>query len=88
MESALGSSRALAWPEPKELPVWKPFTRGQYAIRIAPPQPAPLLAPRSTAKSTETSTTTSTPTGHGAFLTPEDEHSVPVEHQPPGRVSP
>src|SRR5205823_8283271 len=31
-ESAIGSSRPLDWTEPKVLPQWKSFTRGQYAI--------------------------------------------------------
>jgi penicillin-binding protein 1A len=56
MSSALGSSHVYDFPQPKQLPVWKPFTRGQYAIQSAPPPPAP--APT-------TSTTTTTASGLG-----------------------
>jgi penicillin-binding protein 1A len=56
-ESAIGSSRPLDWTEPKVLPAWKPFTRGQYAIKPAPPAPA---APPPAA-----STTTTTSSDHG-----------------------
>jgi penicillin-binding protein 1A len=59
MESALGSSHAYDFPEPKEPPVWKPFTRGQYAIRSAP-TPPPLPAP---APTTSTTTTTASRAG-------------------------
>ena len=57
MESALGSSHVYDFPEPKQLPVWKPFTRGQYAIQSAPPPP-PAPAP-----TTSTTTTTTSPRG-------------------------
>jgi penicillin-binding protein 1A len=61
MESALGSSHEYDFPEPKQLPVWKPFTRGQYAIQSAPPPPpAPAPAP----------VTTSTSASGGGAVTP------------------
>jgi penicillin-binding protein 1A len=60
MESAIGSSRVHQWPEPKEVPVWKPFTRGQYAIQAAPPPPSPPPAPAKTSTTISTSTSTST----------------------------
>ena len=62
MESALGSSHVYDFPQPKELPVWKPFTRGQYAIQAAlpPPAPAPTTA---TSASTSTVATTTSPGG-------------------------
>ena len=59
MESALGSSHVYDFPEPKQPPVWKPFTRGQYAIGSAPPPAPPASAPT-------TSTTTPTTTTFGA----------------------
>jgi penicillin-binding protein 1A len=58
MESAIGSSPPLDWRQPTSMPVWKPFTRGQYAIRPAAPPPAPTT-------STTESTTTTTPSDHG-----------------------
>jgi len=61
MESALGSSHEYDFPQPKELPVWKPFTRGQYAIQAAPPSPAPPPAPT-------TSSTTGTTSPRGAAI--------------------
>jgi penicillin-binding protein 1A len=80
MESAIGSSRALDFPEPKQLPVWKPFTRGQYAIKPAPPPVSP--APT-------TSTTTPTPADHGPTLDPtEDQHPVSREHDAPSAILP
>ena len=57
MESAIGSSRPLDWTEPKVLPAWKPFTRGQYVIKPAPP-PAPVAPPAPTPPPTAA--------GHGA----------------------
>ena len=51
MESALGSSREYDFPEPKQLPVWKPFTRGQYAIQSAPPPPPAPVATTTTTTS-------------------------------------
>jgi hypothetical protein len=61
MESALGSSHVYDFPEPKQPPVWKPFTRGQYALQSAPPAPPPAPAPTT---STTTSTTARS-SGHG-----------------------
>src|SRR5256885_9944751 len=58
MESALGSSHVYDFPQPKQRPVWKPFTRGQYALQSAPPPPPPAPAPA-------TSTTTTTASGAG-----------------------
>jgi penicillin-binding protein 1A len=63
MESALGSSHVYDFPEPRQPPVWKPFTRGQYAIGSAPP-PSPPSAPAPT-----TSTPTAT-TPFGGAVTP------------------
>jgi len=60
MESALGSSHVYDFPEPKQQPVWKPFTRGQYAIQSAPPPP-PAPAP----STSTTTSTTATSSGHG-----------------------
>jgi len=60
MESALGSSHVYDFPEPKQPPVWKPFTRGQYAIQSAPPPP-PAPAP----STSTTTSTTATSSGHG-----------------------
>jgi len=65
MESAIGSSRVYDWPQPKELPVWKPFTRGQYAIHSAPPPPPVPLPVTTTAKSTTSTTTATVTTGSG-----------------------
>jgi penicillin-binding protein 1A len=83
MESAIGSSRALDFREPKQLPVWKPFTRGQYAIKPAPPSPpAPPSAPT-------TSTVATTSAGHGPTLDPaEDQHAVSREDDAPGAILP
>jgi penicillin-binding protein 1A len=63
MESAIGSTRPLDFPEPLHPPVWKPFTRGQYAIRPAPPPPppAPPPAPTTTAPTTTASRGAITP---------------------------
>ena len=41
MESAIGNTPAVDFPAPKVAPVWKPFTRGPYAIQFAPPPPPP-----------------------------------------------
>jgi penicillin-binding protein 1A len=62
MESALGSSHVYDFPEPKHPPVWKPFTRGQYAIQSAPPPPP---APAPTTSTTTNTTTTARASGHG-----------------------
>jgi penicillin-binding protein 1A len=58
MESALGSSHVYDFPQPKQPPVWKPFTRGQYAIQSAPPAPP---AP----STSTTASTTARSSGHG-----------------------
>ena len=45
MQPALGSLAPQDWQEPKQLPTWKPFQRGKYALSYAPsylaPQPPP-----------------------------------------------
>jgi penicillin-binding protein 1A len=72
MESAIGSSRVYRWPEPREVPVWKPFTRGQYAIQSVPPPPPepPPAPPETTTTSTSTSASTSTTTSEQGAVTP------------------
>ena len=36
MEPALGNVEPAAFPEPKVWPMWKPFTRGEYALEYDP----------------------------------------------------
>jgi penicillin-binding protein 1A len=50
MEPALGSLPAQDWSQPKQLPNWKPFERGKYALSyvpsfLLPPAPAPPPPP-------------------------------------------
>jgi penicillin-binding protein 1A len=55
MEPALEGTRPHAFPEPDSYPVWKPFTRGRYALSYDP------YANRSTETTTTTETTDTTP---------------------------
>jgi penicillin-binding protein 1A len=45
MEPAIASQPVSDWTEPKQLPTWKPFQRGKYALSYVPsyllPKPAP-----------------------------------------------
>jgi membrane peptidoglycan carboxypeptidase len=36
MEPALDNKEAVAFPEPRAWPEWKPFTRGEYALTYDP----------------------------------------------------
>jgi len=51
MEPALGDLPAQDWPQPKQLPNWKPFERGKYALSyvpsflLPPPPPPPASKP-------------------------------------------
>ena len=45
MEPALGSLPPKDWPEPKQLPTWKPFQRGKYALSYAPSYLVPPAPP-------------------------------------------
>ena len=54
MQPALGSLPAQDWREPKQLPTWKPFQRGKYALSDVPSYllPPPPLAPTDTSPPT------------------------------------
>jgi penicillin-binding protein 1A len=58
MEPALDGTRPRAFPEPDSYPVWKPFTRGRYALSYDP------YAHQAT------ETTTTTETTHTTLATP------------------
>jgi penicillin-binding protein 1A len=57
MEPALGSLPATDWSVPKQLPTWKPFQRGKYALSYVPSY---LLPPTTT---TDTSPPSAGPPG-------------------------
>jgi len=50
VESAIGSSRVFEFPEPRSEPVWRPFTRGQYAGEASQSQGYYYAPPASTEK--------------------------------------
>ena len=56
MERALASSPPLTWKPPTQPAVWRPFTRGEYAIQVSPTQQY-----SSDDSSTDTDRTTSEP---------------------------
>src|SRR5262249_18459623 len=65
MEPALASTEPAQFPEPSSWPVWKPFTRGQYALAYDPNAHA-----TTTTTETTTSTTTAPPKTSGATQSP------------------
>ena len=50
MEEAIGQTPVREFPEAHSSPVWKPFTRGQYAGEVAPPSYTPPAGSASTQK--------------------------------------
>jgi penicillin-binding protein 1A len=54
MQPALGSLSARDWQQPDQLPTWKPFQRGKYALSyvpsfLLPPPPSPPSPPKAVA---------------------------------------
>ena len=93
MEPAVAKLPALDWTEPKELPTWRPFTRGKYSLSYVPSYL------QSTTTSTETTTTEpsrriSPPLRFSGYRTraaavrrAEDADAVLGEDDPPGGIS-
>jgi penicillin-binding protein 1A len=50
MEEAIGSTPVREFPEAHSSPIWRPFTRGQYAGEVAPPSYTPPTDTTSTQK--------------------------------------
>ncbi|HST25302.1 MAG TPA: PBP1A family penicillin-binding protein [Gaiellaceae bacterium] len=59
MQPALASVQPQDWPEPKQLPTWKPFQRGRYALSYVPS----YLQPTTTTTDTTPTETAPLPNG-------------------------
>ncbi len=70
MEPAVSKLPPLDWPEPKELPAWKPFQRGRYSLSYVPSYLQP--------SSSSTTTTTTSPDAQPPAPAPVDPASPPV----------
>jgi penicillin-binding protein 1A len=78
MQGAIGSFPAKAWTLPHTYPVWKPFTRGQYAVIYTPPAP-PAPAPVTTSEPTSSTTSSTTSTSTEATTTPSTTTAVTTQ---------
>jgi penicillin-binding protein 1A len=71
MEEAIGSTPERDFPEARTSPVWRPFTRGQYAGEVLPPPP------------TTTTTATTRPSKPKPAPTPPPPPLAPPPPPPP-----
>jgi penicillin-binding protein 1A len=82
MSSALDGTREWEFPEPRNEPIWRPFTRGQYAGEVSSGGGSYYYAPPAAA-TTETKPTTPKPRPPPAPAQPPPAQPPPAEPLPP-----
>jgi penicillin-binding protein 1A len=88
MQTALGKTQPVDFPQPSVLPTWHSFTRGQYAVGTYSPPPTYYSGGSSGTTTTSKTPTTPKPSPAPPPSPPPSPSTIPLPPEPPPSAPP